>query len=174
MFCLCHTIEKSLSSIWLVYLFSPRSFAVCLSNMNSEMVRKIFTLIYTGMVSIAPSMVNDFVAAARYLKLQGFDEIDADIDSDGFSNAERQPDLDRGFQIKLTRIDTVPPSVMNHGAHDMSPAMNALVSSTINPAANEQFFPSTDSSDTSGAEDMSSQNSGKIYFFFVETLRKIF
>ncbi|XP_031616544.1 protein tramtrack, beta isoform-like [Contarinia nasturtii] len=158
-----HRILLAMCSVYFRDLFKRHKgpgHIICLSNMHSSIVRKIFALIYTGIVSIAPSMVNDFVKAAKYLKLQGFDDITSDIDDHDAvrpngTRTNLTPNLARPFHIKLTRLTA---TVQSSGGSDMSPGMNAFVSST-NPVANDKFFPSTDSSDASSADEMGSQNS---------------
>lgn len=59
--------------IVIFFFFFWFSVAVCLSTMSSDIVLKIFTLIYGGVVQIPPSSLSDFVKAAKFLKLNGFE-----------------------------------------------------------------------------------------------------
>ncbi|XP_055320035.1 modifier of mdg4-like [Sitodiplosis mosellana] len=123
---------------------NPGHITVCLSNIRSDVVLKIFALIYGGMVQMTPSSLGEFVKAARFLKLNGFDGINPHIDIDDLVEAtEQNTNHKRTFALNLQRVDT--PEAPRQPANNVTLDGNIdNVTSTMN-VSNEKFFPSSDS-----------------------------
>lgn len=122
------------------HLFMPfLLFSVCLPNMSSGIVQKIFTLIYAGLVKLPQSEMQKFVDAAKYLKLKGFDELQSEKSSNVLDNApnngqsSQQRNVRETYSIRLRRIDddilNMPKSSNGIPAKSL-PDLNSVISST--------------------------------------------
>lgn len=84
---------------------------VCLPNISSGIVQKIFTLVYAGLVKLPQSEMQKFVKAAKFLKLKGFDEVQSVKSTNGLDNApnngqsSQQRNVRETYSIRLRRID---------------------------------------------------------------------
>lgn len=77
---------------------------VCLSNIHYNIVKKIFALIYGGAVEVPVIEMRAFIRAAKFLKLQGFENISPTVSIDDIEGADQiQPR--RNYSIRLKRID---------------------------------------------------------------------
>lgn len=149
---------------------------VCLPHLRSDIVQKIFAMIYSGFTQVSPVDVQAFVKSAKFLKLHGFEGIEIDTFGD------IGPQGDRTFSLRLRRLDEQP-------TNGMTPGMNQMVSSTaeltvkpdemntangtdvgantINGTTDDKFFPSDDSSDDGDIFDRSpsKENEGKNQYY---------
>lgn len=134
---------------------------VCLSNMHSDIVQLILRLIYAGIVRVPQKDMDQFMKAANFLKLKGFDEVGLN-DTKNVSVSDDKPPT---FSIKLKRIDEVsnePTSTNDHSdrkARETNPLLSLLdrrvIANTnfaqLNLGA-DKFFPSDDSDGCSSDE----------------------
>lgn len=133
-------------------------------HIRSEILQKIFKLIYGGVIKIPRIDVRAFIKAAKFLKLHGFENID-DI-----GGVEQQGDPEFKFTIRLNRMNSSSldrSNVMNQtDIVNETPGMIQTVSSSAklatklaegtqrtdmitsgNDIKKEKFFPSDESSD---------------------------
>lgn len=135
-------------------------------------MRKILSLIYAGRVNVSVSEMDQFMNAAKCLKLKGFSEDASKVTADAFDKSQT-------FSLKLKRIDaTTPPSTSKNGrqaeqqssgskaSHSKPSNSNSTESKSTNRletgkhnADYEKFFPSDDS-DECDSDEMSQPNNG--------------
>lgn len=103
--------------------------------MRSDIVLKIFGLIYGGVTQVKRRDLDAFLKAAKYLKLHGFDEINSEENG---RDTQRLMNRSRSFSLTLQRMDAsdVVRNITANGNNRMTPAMNSLVSSTHEPPTN--------------------------------------
>lgn len=114
--------------------------------MSSDVVMKIFALIYGGMVQMSPHTLAEFVEAAKFLKLNGFDGVNPNIEIDDLVAAtEQSTNQNRTFALNLRRLHTSAAGLED--ANDLTLDGNIDNVTSTMTAANEKFFPSSDSED---------------------------
>lgn len=75
--------------------------------MHFDIVQKILQLIYGGAVEVQATDMRSFVKAAKFLKLQGFENIDTSLSLDDIKGADQPLQIPprEKYQIRLKRID---------------------------------------------------------------------
>lgn len=79
--------------------------SVCLSNIKFDIVVKVLQLIYRGAVEVPSCQMRSFVRAAKYLRLQGFENIAPTLTVNDIRDGGQVPARKKGFSIILKRID---------------------------------------------------------------------
>lgn len=139
-------------------------FPVCLSNMRFDIVKKIMTLIYAGSVKVLESEMDRFVAATKYLKLKGFGNVNENM---GDADSENDQNSEHNYTIRLDRIDAkqCATTSKNKSTGKRPSTSNVFPSSRLQniDLNQEKFFPS-DSDDSDGLNEPSSESDGKYNF----------
>lgn len=104
------------------------------------------------MVQMEPSSLGEFIKAAKFLKLNGFDGVNSNIDVDNLLTATQQTtNRKRSFSLKLKRVDAPQASVQQ--AND---TINVTLDGNIDNVTSTmhvddgKFFPSSDSDGSDG------------------------
>lgn len=113
-------------------------------------------------VQMSPSTLHEFVKAAKFLKLNGFEGVDAGI---GIEDRPQKTNRKRSFALKLKRMDTsqAPAETANetnNATLDANIEMNN-VTSTMN-TDDGKFFPSSESDGSDGKN--------QLFFFYLKML----
>lgn len=124
---------------------------VCLSNMRFSVVKKILALMYRGIVEVPASDVQLFIEAAKYLKLQGFENISPSVKVDDIDGEQKGHNREK-YSIRLKRIRMPKKSVkvnqfVDDGMRDLSPGTESNQNNE-----HDKFFPSDNSDDSEEIE----------------------
>lgn len=100
---------------------------------------------------MSPNTLGEFVKAAKFLKLNGFDGVNPNIDIDDLVAAtEQNSNQKRTFVLNLRRLDPSATGCEDANNLTLNGNLDNVTSTMI--AANENFFPSSDSEDDIGRQ----------------------
>lgn len=95
-------------------------------------------------MQIDPKSLADFITAAKFLKLNGFNDIDPNIDIDEISMVNKQTPK-KSFLLKLKRCDPAP-------TQDQQTNNNGGNSTSTMNEENGKFLPSSESDESDGID----------------------
>lgn len=95
---------------------------------------------------MSPNTLGEFVKAAKFLKLNGFDGVNPNIEiEDLVAASEQNTNEKRTFALNLRRYD--PSAADRQDANNLTANGNTDNVTSTMTAANDKFFPSSDSED---------------------------